>query len=205
MKVAGKVCIGFSDPYVAKYNNAGGVITYTEGMKLARGVSVSVTPEISEGNNFFADNIAAETEEGYFTKGTVSLTVDGLHQEAERYIFGLSATGEATYGEVKAQVTKFGAEPKAPYVGIGYLAKYKSGGIVSYTPTILCKGKFVDNGEEHQTAEETTNYQTQNLKANLVPDDSAERNWKMKLGDYATQEEALTVLKAALSVPGTGA
>lgn len=200
MSAAGKVCIGFSDPYVAKYNNAAGAITYTGGMKLARGVSVKVSPEVSDGNTFYADNIAAETDEGIFVKGTVDLTVDGLHQAAETFILGLPEPTEVTYGEVKAQVTEFGAEPNAPYVGIGYLAKYKSDGAESYTPTILCKGKFVDNGSEHKTGEENTNYQTQALKANLVPDDSAKRNWKLQLGDYATHAEAIAVLEAALGV-----
>ena len=63
VEVAGKVCIGFSDPYVAKYNENGGTISYTEGMKLARGVSVKVSPEVSDGNTFYADNIAAETNQ----------------------------------------------------------------------------------------------------------------------------------------------
>lgn len=200
VEVAGKVCIGFSDPYVAKYNENGGTISYTEGMKLARGVSVKVSPEVSDGNTFYADNIAAETDEGNFVKGTVDLTVDGLKQAAERFIFGLPAPEEVTYGEVKAQVTKFSVKPNAPYVGIGYLAKYRSGGVDSYTPTILCKGKFVDNGSEHQTSEENPNYQTQALKANLVQDDSAEQNWKLHLGDYATHDEAIKVLEAAFGV-----
>lgn len=200
MEAAGKVCIGFSDPYVAKYNNTAGVITYTDGMKLARGVSVKVNPEISDGNTFYADNIAAETDEGEFVKGTVDLTVDGLHQKAERFIFGAPEPEEMTFGEVKVPVTKFGAALNAPYVGIGYLAKYRSNGADSYTPTILLKCKFVDNGDEHKTAEENISYQTQALKANLVRDDSSQHNWKWKLADYSTQEEALTVLKAALGV-----
>lgn len=200
MSAAGKVCIGFSDPYVARYNNNAGAISYTGGMKLARGVSVKVNPEVSEGNSFYADNIVAETDEGNFIKGTVDLTVDGLHLAAERFIFGLGEPVEQTFGEIKAQVTAFGAKPNAPYVGIGYLAKYRSDGVESYTPTILCKGKFVDNGAEHQTSEQNPNYQTQALKANLVRDDSANENWKLKLGDYATHDEALAVLKAVLGV-----
>lgn len=200
MSAAGKVCVGFSDPYVAKYNNNAGNITYTEGMKLARGVNVKVTPEVSEGNNFYADNIVAETDEGHFVKGTAELTVDGLHLAAERFIFGLPEPVEQTFGEIKAQVTKFGVKPNAPYVGIGYIAKYRSNGEESFTPTILTKGKFVDNGEEHNTSEENLNYQTRALKANLVHDDSADRDWKLKLGDYTTHEEALAVLEAALGV-----
>ena len=48
----GKVCTGFSDPYVAIYNESGGVITYTGGMRLARGVEVSIEPEVGDTDPF---------------------------------------------------------------------------------------------------------------------------------------------------------
>ena len=198
---AGKVCIGFSEPYVALYNNNAGTVTYTGGMKLARGVSVKVNPEVSDGDTFYADDVAAEVDEGVFVKGTVDLEVDGLHLAAERFILGVPEATEVTYGETKAQVTKFGKEQNAPYVGIGYIAKYRSNGNISWTPTVLTKAKFIDNGDEHQTAEgNDSNYQTQSLKANLVRDDSADQTWKLKLGDYSTKDEALTALKAVLGV-----
>lgn len=200
MSAAGKVCIGFSHPFVAKYVNTAGTNSYTGGIQLARGVSVKINPTISDGNNFYADNIVAESDEGHFTKGTVDLEVDGLHLAAERFIFGLSEAEEMTFGDVKANVTKVGAISGAPYVGIGYLAKYRSNGVDIWTPTILTKAKFVDNGSEHQTEEEDPDYQTQALKANLVRDDSKDRNWKWIFDDYSTEEEALIVLKAALGV-----
>lgn len=202
---AGKVCVGFSYPYVAKYVNTDGAISYTDGIRLARGVEVKVSPEVSDGNEFYADNIVAETDEGYFQKGTVDLTVDGLHQAAERFIFGLAEPEEQTFGEVKVKITKFPAVPNTPYVGIGYIAKYRSGGVDCYTPTILTKGKFVDNGSEHKTDEENPNYQTQSLKANLVRDDSAAQNWKWLLDDYSTEDAALAALKAVLGVTAAAA
>ena len=64
---AGKVCTGFSMPYVAKYSATGGTVTYSEAMRLARGVSVEVAPEVGDDNKFYADNIAAETATGTFT------------------------------------------------------------------------------------------------------------------------------------------
>ena len=75
---AGRVCTGFSLPYVAKYAASGGTITYSDGQKLARGVSVSIEPESSDDNNFYADNILAESAGTTFTGGDLNLTVDGL-------------------------------------------------------------------------------------------------------------------------------
>ena len=78
MAAAGKVITGFSSPYVAKYSASGGTVTYSDGMRLARGVSVSINPEVGDANPFYADNVEAETVPGTFTGGTATLTVDGL-------------------------------------------------------------------------------------------------------------------------------
>ena len=67
MAAAGKVCTGFSKPYVAKYSNAGGVVSYSGCMQLARGVSVSLSLDTTDDNNFYADNIVAETAAAVFT------------------------------------------------------------------------------------------------------------------------------------------
>ena len=73
MAAAGKVCTGFSKPYVAKYAAAGGTVTYSDAQVLARGVEVSLEVESGDANNFYADNIAAETIAGAFTSGTLTL------------------------------------------------------------------------------------------------------------------------------------
>ena len=76
MAAAGKVITGYSKPYVAKYSATGGTVTYSEGMPLARGVSVSISPEVGDANPFYADNVEAETVPGVFTGGTADLVVD---------------------------------------------------------------------------------------------------------------------------------
>ena len=53
------VTIGFSKPYVAKYSAAGTNVTYTGGMDLGRGVSLSLDIETADDNNFYADNVIA--------------------------------------------------------------------------------------------------------------------------------------------------
>ena len=97
MSAVGKVTIGFSKPYVAKYSESGGVVTYSAGQLLARGVSVSAEVDSSDNNNFYADNIIAESDAGTFSGGTVTLTVDGLLQDAEKLIQGLAAANTAGF------------------------------------------------------------------------------------------------------------
>ena len=107
---AGRVCTGFSLPYVATYSATGGTVTYSSGQKLARGVNVSITPESGDDNNFYADNVLAESANTTFTGGEVTLTVDGLLEAAEKLIMGLptSSGGWMTYNDDQA----------VPYVGI---------------------------------------------------------------------------------------
>lgn len=207
MSAAGKVCIGFSKPFVAKYDCTGGAVKFTNGMQLARGVSVSISPEVSDDNNFYADGILAESDNGRFTGGTASLTVDGLHQAAEKFIHGLPDPEEITYGDnKKASMTKYGANAEPPYVGIGVVVWYKSGGVTTYVPVILVKAKFKMNGTEAQTQEgNETNWQTQTLEASLHRDDSAEANWKYVGEDMPTEEEAAAVIKGLFAVTAAGA
>ena len=198
---AGKVIIGFSYPTVAKYNAAGKTVTYTDGMRLARGVKVSLGVETSEQVDFFADNSVAETDGGVFTGGTATLTVDGLHSAAERFIQGLPEPVDVPYGEEKAaKFTKHGVKAAPPYLGIGFIVKYQSAGNITYVPVILTKGKFAACGLEAETEGEEKNYQTQELEAALARDDTEDRDWKWVGEDIPTEAEALEIIDGILQV-----
>ena len=71
------VTTGFSEPYVAKYSNTGTTVSYSGGMKLGRGVSMSIEVESADDNNFYADDIVAKTETGTMTSASATVTVDG--------------------------------------------------------------------------------------------------------------------------------
>ena len=47
MSAAGKVCTGFSKPYVAKYSNDGGAVTYSGVMQLAPGWVFLSVPRVA--------------------------------------------------------------------------------------------------------------------------------------------------------------
>ena len=191
---AGRVCTGFSKPYTAKYNANAGIITFTEGRILARGVSVSLEPDASSDNNFHADNQAAESEDGIFTGGTVTLTVDGLFTDAERFIQGLPAAdadGWVHYGDNK----------KTPYVAIGYIARYQSDGVVTYVPTIIPKCRFGLLNQSAQTQGEEIDWQTQEITANIFRSDDANHEWKyVSETEYATEAEAEAALQTKLGI-----
>ena len=196
MAAAGQVTTGFSLPYVALYGNSGSTITYTSGQKLARGVSVSVAPETSDDNNFYTDNIVAETEAGKFTGGEVTLTVDGLFPTAEKLILGLPTA--STSG-----LTAYGDSQVIPYVGIGFIVRRQSEGVVGYQAVILPKAIFSLPNTDANTQEETIDWQTQELSATCLRDDSTARAWKYVGTDYTTEAAAEAALQTKLNYTPT--
>lgn len=193
MSAAGKVCIGFSKPYVALYENEGTTISYTGGRILARGVDVSIEPETSDDNAFYADNVQAENESGTFTGGTLNLTVDGLLQAAEKLIMGLPVPDEQGW-------VAYGSSQKVPYVGVGFVAKYMSDGEITYVPTIIPKAVFNQIQSSHATSEDSINYQTQSLSARILRADNENQDWKYVGTDVATEAAAEAVIKAKLDI-----
>lgn len=201
MSAAGKVCIGFSCPYVGLYNANGGNPSYSKGMRLARGVSIKINPDVSDDNDFYADNVAAESDGGVFTGGTADLTVDGLHQNAEQFCFGLPDPEAVSYGSEKTvEVLKYGDNIKIPYLGLGVIAQYMSDGVITYVPVILTKVKMQTMSTEAKTKEGKTDWQTQKITVSLFRDDSANHEWKWIAADQTTEEEAEEILKGVLGV-----
>lgn len=203
---AGRVITGFSKPYVAKYSASAGTVTYSDGMVLARGVSVEISPEVGDASPFHADNIEAENVPGVFTGGTVTLTVDGLLDAADTLIFGLPEPENVSYGESKtADVYSYGDSMQIPYVGIGFIVRYMSGGVVSYVPMILTKASFNTPSTSAETQEESIEFQPQALTADLMRDDSTNHNWFRRGEGFATEAEAEELLKALLNITGAAA
>lgn len=192
MAASGKVTTGFSLPYVALYAASGGTITYTSGTKLARGVSVSLTADSGDDNNFYADNVLAETDAGKFTEGTVQLTVDGLLPATRKLIYGLPAS---TGGW-----TEYGDDMAIPYVGIGFIVRQQSDGVVTYTPMVLAKCRFNLSEDAAATQEDSISWQTETLEAKVMRADDSNHVWKCLGDDQSTEAAAEAALKTKLGI-----
>ena len=189
----GQVTTGFSKPWVAIYAAEGGTITYTGAQVLARGVDVSIDVETTEDNDFYADNVQAESESGTMSGGTVSVTVDGLLVAAERLIMGLPAAGED--GGIV-----YDDDQVIPDVGFGFVQRVMSGGVTSYIPIVLKRVKFSQIGLEAATQEEEIDWQTQALEASLLRAEDTKRSWKYRGAPQATETAAETIVKTQLGV-----
>lgn len=193
---AGKVITGYSKPYVAKYSATGGTITYSGAQLLARGVDVSIEPDSSDSSSFYADNVAAETVGGQFTGGTVTLTVDGLKENARKLILGIVTTSTVTTDDGEVNLIEYDDKMTIPYVGIGFIVRYMENGITSYEAVILTKTAFNVDGLEAATQEDEIDFQTQELEATIMRDDSANHAWRKISEEQDTEDKAENVLKA---------
>lgn len=198
----GGVRIGFSEPYVAIYSHNGNDISYANGQKMARGVSVNMASGSNNSSKFFADNVEAESAAGKFTGGTLALSVDGLTLEADKLMRGLPAATSLTVGTETVQVYVDNDEAETPYVGVGYIEKWQFEGVQSYRPVVIYKCKLATPDEGAQTETETENWQTQNLTFDVVRSDKAKRDWRLRGEHQETEAAALAVIKQVLNITG---
>lgn len=158
-------------------------------------MDVSIEPETSDDNKFYADNTEAETDAGTFSGGTLSLTVDGLHQDAESLIMGLPAADQSGW-------ISYGDSQTVPFVGVGYIAKYMSDGEITYVPTIIPRVVFNQISNSHATSEDSLNFQTQALTAQIKRADDADRSWKYLGEPQTTEALAEAAIKTKLGITG---
>ena len=187
----GKVITGYSKPFVALYNNNEGTVTYTSGMPLARGVDVSVEAETGDAVNFYADNVMAESVGGVFTGATITMTVDGLKDAARKLIMGLPNAEPLTVGSDSVDIYTYDDRQNIPNVGIGFVIRYMESGVTTYQPVVFTKAA---------TQEEEIEFQTTELEASLMRDDSEHHAWRKIGADQTTEAAAVNVVKALLNI-----
>lgn len=188
------VTTGFSRPHIAKYSNEGQTVTYSDPVELARGVEFSIEVETPDDNNFYANNVVAETEPAQMTSGTVTLTVDGLSGEEEALILGITSS-PVSYNEEQVEVIKYGSTMNPPYLALGGIKRTQLNGSVSYRPIVLTKVRFSIPPEAAVTQEDQIDWQTQELTATIMRDDTLDKTWKIipKTG-FPTEEEAVNFM-----------
>lgn len=196
----GKVLTGFSCPYVAKYGANGTTVVYSDGQRLARGVEVTITPASTTVDPFYADNVSAETAPDLFTGGELALTVDGLFASAEQLILGLPDPTKVEVNGKQVDSYQYGEEMSFPYLGQGFIARYQSDGVVTYTPIVLTKTRFNLPELSAQTQEQTISWQTQALTAQILRDDTAAHNWKIMGADMSSEADAEAFIRKILNI-----
>lgn len=189
--------IGFSRPYVALYTAVGSNVVYSKGMRLGRGTSVSMDIDASDGNDFYADNVLAESIRGVFTGGSITLTIAELNHAEAQFI---SALQENTLNVNGTEVTElvYNEQDQAPSMGVGYIKKKWYKGEGKWIGVVLTKVAFNLPGEDLNTQEDEIDWQTQDVEGAIEKD--IRGNWKFQSQDFDTEEEADAYIRYRLGM-----
>lgn len=192
--------IGLSKPYYALYNENGGSPTYSGGGLIGKATEMSLELEGADANVLYADNGPAESD-NQFAGGTLTVTTDDLLPEPMLAILGLKQ--EAMAGETGTDAPKwivYDDDQNIPYVGFGGILKKKQSGVTKWVALVLKKIQFANPGVSAVTQGETIDWQTKELTATVMRDDSEKHVWQMVSTPMATEAAAEAAIRATLGI-----
>lgn len=194
--------VGFSKPKFAKYNATGNSVSYSGGGSAGKGISANIEIETSEDNNLYANNGIAETDR-QFTGGTMTVGTDDLSAQVSAAILGLKLQPlETIEGITDVGVMELICDntQQTPYLGYGFIRKHIRNGITFYEGVVLTKIMFSVPSESATTQGETIEWQTPELSATIMRDDSADQKWK-RAASFSTEAQAEAYVDYILNIP----
>lgn len=197
--------IGLSKPYFAVYTNSGGTVTHSNGGVLGKYTSINISLEGGSDNVLFGDNGPAESD-NTFAGGTVTVGTTELLPETAQTILGVK---KEPVGATPALETKdafwnvYDDDQETPYVSLGGILKKKVDGAIKWVAFILTKIQFTTPSEEATTQGETIEWQTPELEATIMRDDTTKHEWKRVSSLLDSEADAEALVKDFLGITDT--
>lgn len=193
--------IGLSKPYYAIYNNTGNNVTYTGGGLIGKATELNLELEGADANILYADNAAAESD-NQFAGGTLTLSTDDLMPTPMLAILGLKQKPMDLDGASTAspQWLVYDDDQVIPYIGFGGIVKKQINNVTKWVAVVLTKVQFSNPGLDAVTQGETIEWQTTELTATVMRDDSAKHVWQMQSTPMDTEADAEAAIKKALNI-----
>ena len=183
--------IGLCKPYYAIYANSGTTVSYSTGGWLGKAVELTMDLDTADDNILYADNAPAESE-STFSGGTLTITTDDLLPAAVGAVLGVSASTVAMTG-VSTTATEliFGETQVVPYCGFGVVVKKRQSGSTKWLGIVWPKVQFSNPGLSATTQGDTIEWQTPEISAKIMRDDTTDHNWcRQALLDSETEAVA---------------
>lgn len=193
--------IGLSKPYFAVYSATGNTVSYANGAVMGKATEANIDIDTTEDNNLYADNAIAETDRT-FAGGTLTLSTDDLSQEVSKAILGLAEqaiTGIEGVTDTSVKELLYDDQQQTPYLGVGFIIKKKVGGVYKWRGVILTKVMFSTPADAATTQGETIEWQTPELSATIMRDDSTNHMWKRE-ATFTTEAQAEAYIKDRLGI-----
>lgn len=192
--------IGCSYLKYAKYAASGNTVSYSDGGTAAKLVSVQVALDSASDNDFYADNAIDETD-NVFAGGTLTVKTNDLTDAVSKVILGLQSQALSSVTGItdEAEEILFDNRQLTPYLGIGLVIKHRRGGVDAWTGIVLNKVLFNVPADAAETQGKQISWQTPELTAKIMRDDSAYQGWK-KQATFTTEAQAIVYLNNRLSI-----
>lgn len=194
--------IGLSKPYYAIYTYSGsGTPTYSDGGLVGKATELSLELEGGEANILYADNAAAESD-NQFAGGTLTLSTDDLLPEPMLAILGLKqqAIDVDSIQTSSPQWIVYDDDQAIPYVGFGGIIKKQINNVTKWVALVFTKIQYNNPGLEAVTQGETIEWQTTELTANIMRDDTAKHVWQMQSTPMDSEADAEAAIKGFLGI-----
>lgn len=188
--------IGLSRPMGALYKNDDTAVSYTKGTVMGKAITFSSEIEQADDNNLYGDNGIVESDRS-FSSGTLTIGTDDLTQEASALILGITpkSLGE---GDSNSELV-YDDDMNVPYMGFGCVVKKKRNGLYKWRAVVFPKIMFDIPPDAADTQGETIEWQTPELTATILRDDSEKHRWKME-ATFSTEADAVAYIKEKLGM-----
>lgn len=193
--------IGLSKPYYAIYAANGSTVTYTNGAVMGKATEANIEIDTTEDNNLYGDNAIAEADRS-FAGGTLTLSTTDLSQEVSKAILGLAEqaiTGIEGVTDTSVKELLYDDQQVTPYLGVGFIIKKKVDGVYKWRGVVLTKVMFSVPADAATTQGESIEWQTPELSATIMRDDTSNHIWKRE-ATFTSEAQAEAYIKARLGI-----
>lgn len=168
---------------------------------MGKATEANVEIETTEDNNLYGDNALAETDRR-FASGTLTLSTTDLSQTVSAAILGLkeeAITGIEGVTDTSVKEMIYDDTQVTPYLGVGFIIKKRVNGVDMWRGMILTKVMFSVPADAATTQGESIEWQTPELSAAIMRDDSATHTWKRE-ATFTSETQAEAYIKARLGI-----
>lgn len=174
--------IGLKNFYysVATEDATTGALTYAGATKLAKAISATFEPTLSDAT-LYADDAIAERDSGV-TGGTLTLGIDRYDLDTAATLLGHTVTD----GEMVSNVNDTPAT-----CGVGRVVTLMQDGVYKYRAVFFPKVKFQEPSSDNTTKGETTEFGTYEISGTVIP--PVDGDWR-KEQVFTTEAAAVAYL-----------
>lgn len=193
---------GVSKLYLALYNYADGVVTYSGARKISKAREVNIVINAATDNDLWGDNEVAETDRR-FQSGTITIRTTDLSQEDSAMILGITAAKLETIPGVTdegATELNYDDDMSQPYLGGGIVIRKRVDGVDLWRGVMLTRLMF-SVPEDAATTEEKgqITWQVPTITATILRDETEKHRWKRE-ATLTTEAQAEAYIKYRLGV-----